>query len=332
MANNKKISLIDGSGFIFRAYYALPSLTSKNGAPIGAVLGFCNMLYKIIQEKESDKVIVIFDTSKKTFRNKIYKNYKANRGDPPEDLIPQFSIIREAVDAFKITRVELEGFEADDLIATYAKFFDNKNWSVEIVSSDKDLMQLINQNIFMKDPIKNKIIKSNEVFEKFGVVPEKVIDVQSLAGDSIDNIPGAPGIGIKTAALLVNEFGGLEEILNNFNKIRQNKRREAIEKNIDNILISRKLVKLDSHVEIDIDIGKISDTNFNKETLQEFFKKYNFNNLYSKITNKTDEADKKNNIKISYQSVTNEEELFNIVKEISEIGYLAIDTETNSIK
>ena len=332
MGNNKKISLIDGSGFIFRAYYALPSLTSKNGVPIGAVLGFCNMLYKIIQEKESDKVIVIFDTSKKTFRSKIYKNYKANRGDPPEDLIPQFSIIREAVDAFKITRVELEGFEADDLIATYARFFDSKNWSVEIVSSDKDLMQLINQNIFMKDPIKNKIIKSNEVFEKFGVYPEKVIDVQSLAGDSIDNIPGAPGIGIKTAALLVNEFGGLEEILNNFNKISQNKRREAIEKNIDNILISRKLVELDSHVEIDIDIGKISDTSFNKETLQEFFKKYNFNNLYSKITNKTDEADKKNNIEISYQSVTKEEELFNIVKEISEIGYLAIDTETNSIK
>ena len=152
------------------------------------------MYIKVIVSPTSLKVIVVFDTSKKTFRSEIYKNYKANRGDPPEDLIPQFSIIREAVDAFKITRIELEGFEADDLIATYARFFNSKNWSVEIVSSDKDLMQLVNENIFMKDPIKNKIIKSNEVFEKFGVYPEKVIDVQSLAGDSIDNIPGAPGI------------------------------------------------------------------------------------------------------------------------------------------
>ena len=213
MARDKKISLIDGSGFIFRAYYALPPLTSKNGSPIGAVLGFCNMLLKLIQEKDSDKVIVIFDSAKKTFRNDIYKAYKANRGEPPEDLIPQFQIIKEAVDAFGITREELPGFEADDLIATYAKHFSkNKEWSVEIISSDKDLMQLVTNNIIMKDPIKNKLIGKDEVFNKFGVYPEKVVDVQSLAGDGIDNIPGAPGIGVKTAAILVNEFGGLEEI------------------------------------------------------------------------------------------------------------------------
>ena len=332
MGENKKISLIDGSGFIFRAYYALPPLTSKNGTPIGAVLGFCNMLLKLIQEKKSDKVVVIFDTAKKTFRNNIYKAYKANRGDAPDDLVPQFGIIREAVDAFKITRVELDGYEADDLIATYANFFNKKNWNVEIISSDKDLMQLVNKNISMKDPIKNKIIRENEVFEKFGVYPEKVIDVQSLAGDSVDNIPGAPGIGIKTAAILVNEFGSLKEILKNFNKIKQNKRREAIENNIENISISKKLVELKSDVEIEINIEKISNTLFDKNTLLRFFQKYNFNNLQAKITSLPTDINKKNEIKLFYQTITEEKKLVEVVSKIKETGYVAIDTETNSIK
>ena len=335
MNKRKKISLIDGSGFIFRAYYALPPLTSKNGKPVGAVLGFCNMLLKLIQEKESDKLIVVFDSAKKTFRNNIYSDYKANRGEAPEDLIPQFKIIREAVDAFDITRVELEGYEADDLIATYAKFFDDKNWSVEIVSSDKDLMQLINNNIFMKDPIKNKIIKENEVFEKFGVYPEKVIDVQSLAGDSVDNIPGAPGIGIKTAALLVNQFGSLKGILNDFKKIKQNKRREAIEFNIENIAISKKLVELKKDIKVEINIDKISSSDFDKKKLLEFFKKYNFENLKTKIENfdglKSEENNGKN-IQVSYRTIVKKEELIDVVKKIIETGYVAIDTETNSIK
>ena len=253
-------------------------------------LAFVICFLKLIQEKESDKTVVIFDTAKKTFRSSIYTAYKANRGAPPEDLMPQFNIIREAVDSFKITRVELEGYEADDLIATYAHYFTKKEWNVEIISSDKDLMQLVNKNITMKDPIKNKLIREKEVFEKFGVYPNKVVDVQSLAGDSVDNIPGAPGIGIKTAASLVNEFGSLKEILKNFSKIKQNKRREAIEKNIENISISKKLVELKSDIEIDINIEKISNTSFNKETLLDFFQKYNFNNLQAKITSSSDEV------------------------------------------
>jgi len=335
MVKRKKISLIDGSGFIFRAYYALPPLTSKNGTPVGAVLGFCNMLLKLIQVKESDKLVVIFDSAKKTFRNKIYSDYKANRGIAPEDLIPQFQIIREAVDAFDITRVELEGYEADDLIATYAKHFDEKNWSVEIVSSDKDLMQLVNKNIYMRDPIKNKIIKENEVFEKFGVYPEKVIDVQSLAGDSIDNIPGAPGIGIKTAALLVNQFGSLQNILDGFKKIKQNKRREAIEFNLDNIVISKKLVELKKDVTVEINIDKISSSTFDSKMLIKFFEKYNFDNLKTKITNSEvleSIENKKKNIEVSYQTILKKEELIDVVKKIVESGYVAIDTETNSIK
>ncbi len=335
MGINKKISLIDGSGFIFRAYYALPPLTSKNGTPIGAVLGFCNMLLKLLEEKKSDKVIVIFDTAKKTFRNDIFKEYKANRGEPPEDLIPQFAIIREAVDAFNITRVELAGYEADDLIATYAKFFDKKKWNVEIVSSDKDLMQLVNKNIIMRDPIKNKSIGEEEVFNKFGVYPEKVIDVQSLAGDNVDNIPGAPGIGIKTAAALVNEFGSLENILKNYKKIKQNKRRESIENNLDNILVSKKLVTLKSDIDSQIVLEKISNTSFNFNTLSKFFQKYGFNNLQSKIAGVQNNFIEKNKniiIKNSYKTITNEEDLNNIINIIKEIGFFVIDTETDSIK
>ena len=158
MKKNNSISLIDGSGFIFRAYYALPPLTNKKGVPVGAVMGFCNMLFKLLEEESSNKIIVIFDTARKTFRSEIYDNYKANRGDPPEDLIPQFSLIRQAVDAFEISRLELNGFEADDLIATYAKYFTSINWKVSIISSDKDLMQLVNNKVNMLDPLKNKII------------------------------------------------------------------------------------------------------------------------------------------------------------------------------
>ena len=235
MKKNNSISLVDGSGFIFRAYYALPSLTNNNGTPVGAVMGFCNMLFKLLEEEKSKKVIVIFDTARKTFRNTIYKNYKANRGDPPEDLIPQFELIRKAVDAFSVSRLEMPGYEADDLIATYSKFFTKIDWDISIISSDKDLMQLVGDKVHMLDPIKNKLIKRQEVIEKFGVPPEKVIDVQSLAGDSIDNIPGAPGIGLKTGALLVNEYGSLESLLLNYSKIKQNKRRESIEKNLDAI-------------------------------------------------------------------------------------------------
>ena len=202
MENTKNICLIDGSGFIFRAYYALPSLTNEKGEPVGAVLGFCNILLKLLTENKKGKIIVIFDTARKTFRNDIYPQYKANRGGPPEDLVPQFKIIREAVDAFDITRLEIEGYEADDLIATYAEIFSKKNWNVEIISSDKDLMQLVKDNVCMIDPIKNKNIGRTEVFDKFGVYPNKVIDVQSLAGDGIDNVPGARGIGIEEIGLL----------------------------------------------------------------------------------------------------------------------------------
>ncbi len=336
MNKNNSISLIDGSGFIFRAYYALPSLTNKNGVPIGAVMGFCNMLYKLLEDKKYSKVVVIFDTARKTFRNSIYEPYKANRGEPPEDLIPQFELIRRAVDAFNVSRLELSGYEADDLIASYSKFFTKKGWEVSIISSDKDLMQLINDHVHMVDPIKNKLIKKKEVIEKFGVVPEKVIDVQSLAGDSIDNIPGAPGIGLKTGALLINEYGNLENLLLNFSKIKQNKRREAIANNLDAIKISKQLVTLKDDIKLDIDINQISGCEINIKKLIPFLDEHGLNNLKTRIINKSDNNldFKKNDIqkKSNYHIIYDEKSLENFIHKISEKNIISLDTETSSLK
>ena len=209
------VYLIDGSGFIFRAFHALPPLTRpSDGLPVGAVHGFCTMLWKLLQESKVSEapthLAVIFDAGRETFRNKIYDKYKANRPPPPDELVPQFALIRDAVRAFNVPCIELDGYEADDLIATYARDVVNRGGDVTIVSSDKDLMQLIRPGVVMLDGMKAKKIGRDEVLEKFGVPPEKVVDVQSLAGNSTDNVPGVPGIGVKTAAELINEYGDLD--------------------------------------------------------------------------------------------------------------------------
>ncbi|HYD04687.1 MAG TPA: 5'-3' exonuclease H3TH domain-containing protein, partial [Reyranella sp.] len=220
----RHVYLVDGSGYIFRAYHALPPLTRSDGTPTNAVLGFTNMLWKLLEETDADHVAVIFDASRKTFRDAIYKEYKANRTEPPEDLIPQFALIRDAVKAFNLPCIEMEGYEADDLIATYADHAVAEGADVTIVSSDKDLMQLIRDGIKMWDPMKNRPIGATEVQEKFGVTPDKVIDVQALCGDSTDNVPGVPGIGVKTAAELINTYGDLETLLARAGEIKQPKR------------------------------------------------------------------------------------------------------------
>ncbi|RHZ94969.1 DNA polymerase I [Cereibacter sphaeroides] len=244
------LHLIDGSAFIFRAYHALPPLTRKSdGLPVGAVAGFCNMLFRYVENNKGPDapthVAVIFDHSSKTFRNEIYPLYKAQRPEPPEDLRPQFPLTREATRAFNIACIETEGFEADDIIAALSCKARDAGGSVTILSSDKDLMQLVGDGVEMLDPMKNKRIGRDEVFEKFGVYPERVVDVQALAGDSIDNVPGAPGIGIKTAALLIQEYGDLESLLARAGEIKQPKRRAAIEENAEQIRISKRLVALD---------------------------------------------------------------------------------------
>src|SRR5437016_618573 len=242
------VFLIDGSGFIFRAYHALPPLTRSDGTPTAAVLGVSNMLAKHVSETDADHLAVGFDASGKTFRNRIYDAYKANRGAPPDDLVPQFALVREATDAFSVCRIEMNDFEADDLIATYARHAVAAGATVTIVSSDKDMMQLVNHKVTMLDPIKNRPIGEAEVKERFGVVPDKVVDVQALCGDSIDNVPGVPGIGVKTAAELITTYGDLETLLAHAHEIKQPKRREALIENEAKARLSKVLVTLDDAV------------------------------------------------------------------------------------
>ncbi|GAB2186360.1 DNA polymerase I [Roseibium sp. LAB1] len=287
--------LVDGSTFIFRAYHALPPLTRKpDGLPVGAVSGFCNMLWKLLQEgltpEEGDEpthFAVIFDHSAKTFRNEIYPEYKAQRPEPPEDLVPQFGLIREATRAFSVHCIEQEGFEADDLIATYAREAAEQGARVTIVSGDKDLMQLIGPKVGMIDTMKNKTFGEAEVFEKFGVGPDKVIEVQSLAGDSVDNVPGVPGIGLKTAALLINEFGDLESLLAKADTIKQNKRRENLIEFADQARISRQLVTLKQDVPVEMPVGELSVTEIDGPKAVGFLKAMGFTTLTKRVADVT---------------------------------------------
>jgi len=248
--------LIDGSGYLFRAYHALPPLTRKSdGLPVGAVSGYCNMLWKLLGDMKAGEapshLAVIFDASEKTFRNQIYKEYKAHRPPAPEDLIPQFPLVRDATRAFGVSCVEMNGYEADDLIATYARMAREAGARCTIVSSDKDLMQLVvDGKVELYDTMKNKRIASAEVLEKFGVTPDKVVQVQALAGDSTDNVPGVRGIGIKTAAELIGQYGDIENLLKRAGEIKQNKRRETLIENAENARISLRLVTLDLNVPI----------------------------------------------------------------------------------
>jgi len=277
--------LIDGSGYLFRAYHALPPLTRKSdGLPTGAVSGYCNMLWKLLEDMkgpdEPTHVAVIFDAGAITFRNKIYPQYKANRPEPPEDLIPQFPLVRDATRAFNVACVELANYEADDLIATYARIAREAKARVTIVSSDKDLMQLVEDGVVtLLDTMKNKRLGSAEVMEKFGVPPSKVIDVQSLAGDSTDNVPGVRGIGIKTAAELINEYGDLETLLKRAGEIKQPKRRETLIENAENARISMRLVTLDQNTPIKEGIESFGVREPEAAPLIGFLKAMEFNSL-----------------------------------------------------
>ena len=330
----KNLFLIDGSGFIFRAFYALPPLTNPDGIPINAVYGYCNMILNIYEKFKPEELIVVFDTKKKTFRNDIYKDYKSNRIEPPEELIPQFSIIRDATDALQIPRVEIDGYEADDIIATYAKQAEKKGVSVTIISSDKDLMQLVNKNTKMYDSMKNNYIGVKEVKEKFGVEPSKVIDVQALAGDSIDNIPGVSGIGIKTAAELINNFNSLENILAKVDEIKQPKRRQVLIDEKENALISKKLVTLKCDVDLKNKYSSNLFEGINQKTALKFFEKHGFKNLISRFTKKekNDSIDQSLNKKNpKYYVIQTLDDLVNLEKKIEKKHLVSIDTETNSL-
>ena len=344
--------LIDGSGYIFRAYYALPPLTRKNdGLPTGAVSGFCSMLFKLLEDSKSDNntqkpthFAVIFDSARKNFRNEIYSDYKANRSEAPDDLVPQFEYIRKSVMAFNLPSVDLVNYEADDLIATYVDQILQKGAKVTIVSSDKDLMQLYRKDVRLYDPMKNKFIESEDIINKFGVDSKKVIDVQSLAGDSSDNVPGVPGIGVKTAAELINKYGTLEKLLDNAHKIKQNKRRETLLDNKDKAIISKKLVTLKKDVPVDRTIEEFKLQEIDKDKLYKFLRKMEFNRLLSSAISTYGEPELSNNKietkpkeklqlinKNNYHLITDEDQIDEWVDEAEEAGEFAIDTETSSL-
>lgn len=282
------LHLIDGSAFIFRAYHALPPLTRKSdGLPIGAVAGFCNMLFKQVEDNKGPDapthVAVVFDHSGKTFRNDLYDKYKANRPPAPEDLRPQFPLTRDATRAFNIACIEVEGFEADDIIATLSRQANDAGGRCTIISSDKDMMQLVGGGVEMLDVMKGKRIDRDGVFEKFGVTPEQVVDVQALAGDSVDNVPGAPGIGIKTAALLINEYGDLETLLSRAEEIKQPKRRASLIDNQELIRISQQLVKLDTHMALDFTLESLEIKDPEADALLGFLNLMEFRTLTKRI-------------------------------------------------
>jgi DNA polymerase-1 len=299
------VFLVDGSSYIFRAYHALPPLSRKSdGLQVNAVLGFCNMLWKLLRDMPPDHrpthLAIIFDKSEVTFRNKLYPDYKAHRPPAPDDLIPQFPLIREAVRAFDLPCLEQAGFEADDLIATYAREAGERGAIATIVSSDKDLMQLVTDKVTMYDTMKDRRIGIAEVIEKFGVPPEKVVEVQALAGDSTDNVPGVPGIGIKTAAQLIVEYGDLETLLLRAGEIKQPKRREALIENAEKARISRQLVLLDDKVKLDVPLDDLAVHEPDARKLIAFLKAMEFSTLtrrvadYSQIDPSDVEADASN--------------------------------------
>ncbi len=349
---NDHFYLIDGSGYIFRAYYALPPLSRKSdGMPTGAVNGFCNMLFKLLEDSKSKENLekpthfaVIFDSARKNFRNEIYKDYKANRSEAPDDLIPQFDFIRKSVNAFNLPSIELINYEADDLIATYVDQITKIGAKVTIVSSDKDLMQLYNRNVRIYDPMKNKFLGEDDVIKKFGVKSDKVIDVQALAGDTSDNVPGVPGIGVKTAAELINKYGNLEKLLSKAHEIKQNKRRETILENKDKAIISKKLVTLKKDVPVKAKLSDFILKDIEKNKLYEFLREMEFNRLLSSVISQYGETKFSENNNISkkqeinlkidrkkYKLVTNLQDIDQWLLEAEEKGELSIDTETTSL-
>ena len=347
------LHLIDGSAFIFRAYHALPPLTRKSdGLPVGAVAGFCNMLQRYVESNTGPDapthVAVIFDHSGKTFRNAMYDKYKANRAPTPEDLIPQFPLTREATRAFNVACKEVEGFEADDIIATLACRARDAGGSCTIISSDKDLMQLIGGGVVMLDAMKNKVIDRDGVVEKFGVFPERVVDVQALAGDSVDNVPGAPGIGIKTAALLINEYGSLEELLDRAGEIKQPKRRESLQDNRAQIEMSKRLVQLECDMALDFTIDDLEVQDPDPQALLDFVVKMEFRTLSKRLAEKlkveapviaeptiavaVSDAPQASAIDPSkYETIRDGASLQVWVDRIYARGYVAVDTETTGL-
>lgn len=361
------ICLVDGSGYIFRAFYALPMMTRADGTPVNAVYGFMNMLMNLVSENNCSHIVVVFDAKRKNYRNEIYPLYKENRKETPQELVPQFPLIRQASEVLNIPWIEMEGYEADDLIATYARIAKEKGWHTTVVSADKDLMQLMNEDVSLYDPMKKKYLTNEDVLNKFGVLPDKVTDVQSLMGDSTDNIPGATGIGPKTAASLINEFGSLENLINNISQIKNEKRRAILERDKEQILISQKLVTLATDAPVDTDLSIYRAKTPDLSLIEAFLIENRFKSLLGKIASwaklrsqnvasnqavdasslfdkmdgvaDTQPSEKQSSFNASkpfviptnYELVQDETALNRWVLALQKVPYFAIDTETTAL-
>ena len=338
--------LVDGSGYIFRAYHALPPMNRPDGTPVNAVFGFSSMLVRLIDDLDADHLAVIFDAARTNFRNEIYPEYKAQRPEAPEDLVPQFPLIRDATRAFNVPCIEMEGFEADDLIATYARLASEAGWRVTVVSSDKDLMQLVTDGIDMFDPMKNRPIGRAEVIEKFGVPPEKVVDVQSLAGDSVDNVPGVPGIGIKTAAQLIEEYGDLETLLARAGEIKQPKRRESLIEHADKARISKRLVTLRNDVEVPEPLEDLAVRHIDPAMVLPFLQEQGFKRLIARFESEAaqsngDASGGRSQATVAISEAAGEAADYELVQDAAalkrwiaaaeEQGFVAFDTETSGL-
>ena len=333
------VYLVDGSGYIFRAFYGLPPMTNPDGVPVNAVFGFSKMLAKLLSDAGTRRFAVIFDSSRVSFRNDIYPEYKANRSDPPEELVPQFDLIRDATRAFNVPCIELPGFEADDLIATFARMAREEGHEVVIVSSDKDLMQLVNDDVSMLDPAKNVTIRRDEVIERFGVGPESVIDVQALAGDSTDNVPGVPGIGVKTAAELIRTYGDLDTLLERAEEIKQPKRRQNLIENAGMARVSRDLVTLRVDAPVEQTVDELIAVPPEAETLGGFLRAHGFKSMLAQIGTMVGvaEADlaaaapEPETRERDYSLVADAAALKRWIEDATRAGAVAVDTETTSL-
>ena len=353
MSGSEQLVLIDGSGYIFRAFHALPPMTRGDGTPVNAVYGFTGMVMKLVDDLAPAHVAVVFDSARKTFRNDIYADYKANRTDPPEELVPQFDLVREATAALSLPQLEVPGFEADDLIATYAALGEAAGMETVIVSSDKDLMQLVRGGVTMLDPMKQRRIAGPEVEERFGVTPNKVVDVQALAGDSTDNVPGVPGIGVKTAAELINTYGDLDTLLASAGEIKQPKRRENLINFAEQARISRDLVRLRDDAPMPLPLEELKRTERDMDRLIAFLKAQDFKRLLTRVGAPAEAAEPAVRSmggtpqpaaatpapasaplpegEVSYELVTSIAKLEEWAAAARKQGYLAVDTETSSL-
>ena len=327
----RHVFLVDGSGYIFRAFHGLPPMTRPDGTPVNAVYGFTTMLMRLVEDTDADRIAVVFDVARTTFRNDIYADYKANRPDPPPELVPQFALIRDAVRALNLQVAELPGYEADDVIATYARRAAALGAEVTIVSSDKDLMQLVDDRISLFDPVKQRKIGAAEVAERFGVGPEKVVDVQALAGDSSDNVPGVPGIGVKTAAQLIDEYGDLDTLLARAEEIRQPRRRSNLIEFAEQARISRELVLLRDDAPVAEDLDAFAVPGLDPALLRPFLEEQGFASILARLGGNRENERQAAPVEADYALVTDEETLRQWVEDGFEAGVVAIDTETDSL-